>query len=111
MLSHFNIGLMGSFEPQYKRWSLPIDFVWAKLSDSQSFIRLPGYSAKATVKEGIFTQKVNYLVVDGKMVQIRATAGVRGWYVSRTFNCSPRRRPTSVWGHRKGGLTSSGEQI
>ena len=36
VLKHFNIGLMGSFEPQYKRWSLPIDFVWAKLSDSQS---------------------------------------------------------------------------
>ena len=38
VLKNFNIGLMGSFEPQYKRWSLPIDFVWAKLSDSQSVI-------------------------------------------------------------------------
>jgi hypothetical protein len=102
VLSHFNIGLMGSFEPQYKRWSLPIDFVWAKLSDSQSFIRLPGYSAKATVKEGIFTQKVNYLVVDGKMVKIRATAGVRGWYVSENLQLQPPTPPNFSVGTSQG---------
>ena len=102
VLSHFNIGLMGSFEPQYKRWSLPIDFVWVKLSDSQSAIRLPGYSAKATVKEGIFTQKVNYLVVDGKMVKIRATAGVRGWYVSENLQLQPPTPPNFSVGTSQG---------
>ena len=35
VLKNFNIGLMGSFEAQYKRWSFPFDFVWAKLSDSK----------------------------------------------------------------------------
>ena len=102
LVSHFNVGLMGSFEPQYKRWSLPIDFVWAKLSDSQSFIRLPGYSAKATVKEGIFTQKVNYLVLDGKMVKIRATAGVRGWYVSENLQLQPPTPPNFSVGTSQG---------
>jgi hypothetical protein len=89
VLSHFNIGLMGSFEPQYKRWSLPLDFVWVKLSADKAFIRLPGYSAKTTLKEGIFTQKVNYLVLNGKLVQVRATAGVRGWYVSENLQLQP----------------------
>src|ERR1700722_1451657 len=89
VLSHFNIGLMGSFEAQYKRWSVPFDFVWAKLSDDKSLIRLPGYSAKATIKEGIFTPKVNYLVLDGKMVKIRATAGVRAWYESQNLQLTP----------------------
>ena len=89
ILSHFNIGIMGSFEAQYKRWSLPVDFVWVKLSDDKAFVRLPGYSAKVTVKEGIFTQKVNYLVVDGKMLKVRATAGVRGWYVSENLQLQP----------------------
>ncbi len=89
VLKHFNIGLMGSFEAQYKRWSVPFDFVWAKLSDDKAFIRLPGYSAKATVKEGIFSPKVNYLVLDGKMVKIRATAGVRAWYISENLNLMP----------------------
>src|ERR1700722_6130550 len=80
-LKHFNIGLMGSFEPQYKRWSLPLDFVGAKLSDTKHIIRFPDYSAKTNVKECIFRQKVNYVVLDGKAVKIRASAGVRGWYV------------------------------
>jgi hypothetical protein len=102
VLSHFNIGLMGSFEPQYKRWSLPIDFVWVKLSDDKAFIRLPGYSAKATLKEGIFTQKVNYLVLNGKMVQIRATAGVRGWYVSENLQLQPPTPPNFSVGTSQG---------
>jgi hypothetical protein len=102
LLSHFNFGLMGSFEPQYKRWSLPIDFVWAKLGDDKSFVRLPGYSAKATVKEGIFTQKVDYLVLDGRIVKIRATAGVRGWYVSENLKLTPPTPPTFSAGRSQG---------
>jgi hypothetical protein len=102
ILSHFNIGLMGSFVPQYKRWSLPIDFVWVKLSDDKAIVRLPGYSAKATVKEGIFTQKVNYLVVNGKMVKIRATAGIRGWYVSENLQLRPPVPPNFSVGSSQG---------
>ncbi len=102
ILSHFNIGIMGSFEPQYKRWSLPVDFVWAKLSDDKSFIRLPGYTARATVKEGIFTQKVNYLVYDGKMFKIRAAAGVRGWYVSENLQLQPPVPPNYSVGSSQG---------
>jgi hypothetical protein len=102
VLSHFNIGLMGSFEPQYKRWSFPFDFVWAKLSDDKALIRLPGYSAKATVKEGIFTPKVNYLVLNGKMVKIRATAGVRAWYMSENLKLTPPIPPTFSAGTSQG---------
>jgi hypothetical protein len=94
VLKHFNIGLMGSFEPQYKRWSFPIDFVWAKLSDTKNAIQFPDYSAKATVKEGIFTEKVNYLVLNGKMVKVRATAGAREWYSSQTLKLTPPTPPT-----------------
>ena len=102
ILSHFNIGLMGSFEPQYKRWSLPLDFVWVKLSADKAFVNVPGYSAKTTLKEGIFTQKVNYLVVNGKMVQVRATAGVRGWYVSENLQLQPPTPPNFSVGTSQG---------
>jgi hypothetical protein len=102
LLSHFNIGLMGSFEPQYKRWSFPFDFVWAKLGDDKALIRLPGYSAKATIKEGIFTPKVNYLVLNGKMMKIRATAGVRAWYVSENLKLTPPTPPTFSAGTSQG---------
>ncbi len=102
LVKHFNFGLMGSFEAQYKRWSLPIDFVWAKLGDNKAFVSLPGYSAKATIKEGIFTQKVNYLVLNGKMVKIRATAGVRGWYISENLKLTPPTPPTFSVGTSQG---------
>jgi hypothetical protein len=36
VLKKFTIGIMGAFEPQYKRWSLPFDYVWAKLSDKKA---------------------------------------------------------------------------
>jgi hypothetical protein len=102
VLKHFNIGLMGSFEPQYKRWSLPVDFVWAKLSDTKNAIQFPDYSAKATIKEGIFTQKVNYLVLDGKAVKIRASAGVRGWYVGENLKLTPPTPPSFSVGTSQG---------
>jgi hypothetical protein len=102
VLKHFNIGLMGSFEPQYKRWSFPIDFVWAKLSDTKNAIQFPDYSAKATIKEGIFTQKVDYLVLNGKMVKVRATAGVRGWYVSENLKLTPPNPPSFSVGSSQG---------
>jgi hypothetical protein len=102
ILKHFNIGLMGSFEPQYKRWSFPFDFVWVKLSDTKNAIQFPDYSAKATVKEGIFTQKVNYLVLNGKMVKVRASAGVRGWYASENLKLTPPEPPTFSVGTSQG---------
>jgi hypothetical protein len=102
VLKHFNIGLMGSFEPQYKRWSLPIDFVWAKLSDTRAGVNFPDYSVKATVKEGIFTQKVNYLVLDGKMVKGRGSLGVRGWYVGENLKLTPPTPPTFSVGTSQG---------
>jgi hypothetical protein len=102
VLKHFNIGLMGSFEPQYKRWSLPLDFVWAKLSDTKTAIQFPDYSAKATIKEGIFTQKVNYLVLNGKMVKVRANVGVRGWYVGENLKLTPPTPPTFSVGTSQG---------
>jgi hypothetical protein len=89
VLKHFNIGLMGSFEADHKRWGLPFDYVWAKISDKQAFINFPGYSGKVTLKEGFFTPKVTYLVLDGKMVKVRATAGMRIWHMGENLQLIP----------------------
>ena len=93
VLSHFNFGVMGSFEAQYKRWGLPFDFVYAKLGDNKTFTNFPGYSANPTVKEAILTPKVTYLVMDGERMKIKATVA----------------RATGMWGrtsksHRQAGL-------
>jgi hypothetical protein len=89
VLKNFNIGIMGSFEADHHRIGLPFDYVWANLSDKQSLVNFPGYSAKATVKEGFFTPKVTYLVVDGKMLKVRATGGMRIWHLGENLKLNP----------------------
>jgi hypothetical protein len=94
ILSHFNIGLMGAFEAQHNRWGFPFEYVWVKLSDDNALINFPDYSVKATVKEGFFTPKATYLVVDSEKVQIRATAGLRAWHLGENLKLSPPNAPS-----------------
>lgn len=89
ILEHFNIGLMGTVEAQHNRWGFPVEYVWVKLSDDKALINFPNYSVKATVKEGFFTPKATYLVVDSDKVQIRATAGLRVWHLGQNLKLSP----------------------
>ena len=98
ILKNLNIGIMGAFEADHDRWGLPFDYVWAKIQDKKSFVNFPGYSAKATVKEGFFTPKVTYLVVDGKMLKIRATAGLRVWYLGENLQLNPPSTPSFSFG-------------
>jgi hypothetical protein len=94
ILKNLNIGIMGAFEADHNRIGLPFDYVWAKIQDKKSFIDFPGYSAKATVKEGFFTPKVTYLVVDGKMLKIRATTGMRIWHLGENLQLTPPVNPS-----------------
>lgn len=94
ILKHFNIGLMGAFEARHNRWGFPFEYFWVKLSDDEALINLPDYSVKATVKEGMFTPKATYLVVDSEKVQIRATAGVRAWHLGENLELRPPNSPS-----------------
>jgi hypothetical protein len=94
VISHFNFGLMGSFEAQYNRWGLPFDYVWAKLGDDKTFTNFPGYTANPTVKEGFLTPKVTYLVVDGQRMKIKATAGLRYWHLGANLKLTPPGAPS-----------------
>jgi hypothetical protein len=99
ILKNLNIGIMGAFEADHHRWGLPFDYVWAKIQDKHSFVNVPGFSAKATVKEGFFTPKVTYLVVDGKMLKIRATTGLRVWYLGENLQLNPPSTPSFSFGN------------
>jgi hypothetical protein len=90
ILRNFDIGIMGVFEADYKRWGIPVDFIWARLSDKHAFPNIPNYALKLTVKQGILTPKVSYLVLDGHKAKIRATAGVRYWYMSQNLQFTPK---------------------
>jgi hypothetical protein len=94
ILKHFNIGLMGTIEARHNRWGFPFEYIWVKLSDDQALINFPDYSVKATVKEGVFTPKATYLVVDREMVQIRGTAGVRAWHLGENLKLTPPNSPS-----------------
>jgi hypothetical protein len=94
ILKNLNIGIMGAFEADHNRLGVPIDYVWAKIQDKKSFLNFPGYSAKATVKEGFFTPKVTYLVVDGERLKVRGTAGIRIWHLGENLQLTPPSSPS-----------------
>jgi hypothetical protein len=94
LASHFNIGIMGSFEAEHGRWGLPFDYVWVKLGDNKTFTNFPGYTANPTAKEGILTPKVTYLVMDGHGMKIKATVGVRYWHLGENLKLIPPDAPS-----------------
>ena len=98
LISHFNFGIMGSFEAQYNRWGLPFDYVWAKLGANKTSTNYPGYTANPTAKEGLLTPKVTYLVVDGQRMKIKATAGVRYWHLGQNLKITPPGAPSVSFG-------------
>jgi hypothetical protein len=94
LASHFNIGIMGSFEADHGRWGVPFDYVWVKVGDNKTFTNFPGYTANPTAKEGILTPKVTYLVLDGKAIKIKATAGLRYWHLGTNLKLTPPDAPS-----------------
>jgi hypothetical protein len=90
VLSNFDIGFMIGVVPRYNRIVFPIDFMWIKLSDTKGLPFDQGfYSAKATLKETIFTQKVGYRLVDRSRFKLDALFGYRYWHGSTTLSLQP----------------------
>jgi hypothetical protein len=98
ILRNTDIGIMGAFEADHHRWGLPFDYVWARITDSKALVNLPGYSAKVTIKQGFFTPKATYLVVDGARIKIRATAGLRLWHLGENLKITPPGTPSMSFG-------------
>ena len=90
VLSNFDIGFMVGVEPRYNRIVFPVDFMWIKLSDTKGLPFGQGlYSAKATMKETIFTQKLGYRLVDRSRFKLDALFGYRYWHGSTTLTLQP----------------------
>jgi hypothetical protein len=98
LISHFNFGLMGSFEAHYNRWGIPFDYVYVKVDDNKTFVNLPGYTANPSLKESLLTPKVTYLVVDGQRLQIKATAGIRYWHLGENLQLTRPAAPSISFG-------------
>jgi hypothetical protein len=89
VLSKFNIGFMDATEFQKKKFVIPIDFMWAKLSDDKSIPFLPDYSVKAKVTQTIFTPKVGYVLVDTPKINVQGNVGIRYWHLGTTLELDP----------------------
>jgi hypothetical protein len=91
LLSNFRFGLMGSFEPRYKRLLLPVDMVWARIGDDKAlpFPDLEATSANLTANLFILTSKVGARLIDQEKYKADVLVGVRYWYFGETVNFSP----------------------
>ena len=90
VFSKFNIGFMDATEFRKKRFVIPLDIMWAKLSDDKSIPFLPDYSVKAKVTQTIFTPKVGYVVLDHEKLNIQGNVGIRYWHLGTTLELDPK---------------------
>jgi hypothetical protein len=89
VLSKFNIGFMDATEFQKKRFVIPLDIMWVKLSDDKAIPFLPNYAVKAKVTQTIFTPKVGYVLLDHEKLNIQGNVGIRYWHLGTTLELSP----------------------
>ena len=92
VLSKFNIGLMGAVEVRKKRFLLPVDFMWIKLSDDRGLplSPFPGItSIKVKVTQTVLAPKAGYRVVDHEKLKADAVVGIRYWHLSQNLSLQP----------------------
>jgi hypothetical protein len=92
VLSKLNIGLMGAVEARKRRFVVPIDFMWIKLSDDTAIPESPFRgltSIKAKATETIFTPKVGYRLLDSPKLDADALVGLRYWHLGENLSFQP----------------------
>ncbi len=83
VLKNLEFAYMGFVEAGYRRWSLGVDGIYARLSDSQSFRRGP-LSAEAKLKQeqAFITVRAQYRLVQAQRWTLDGFAGFRWNYLS-----------------------------
>jgi len=92
VLSKLNIGLMAAVEVRRKRFLLPVDFMWIKLSDDRGIplSPFPGItSIKVKVTQTVLTPKAGYRVVDHEKLKADAVVGIRYWHLGQNLSLQP----------------------
>jgi hypothetical protein len=99
VLSNFNFGLMGMMEARYNRIVIPIDFMWAKLTDNKGIpITDNVESVHVKINEDIFTPKIGYRLVDNARFRVDWVIGIRYWHVGNTFTLQPTQIANGFYG-------------
>jgi hypothetical protein len=90
IIKNLNMGLMAAAEARHNKVGIPLDFMWMKLSDDKaSPFELGPTSAKVKVTQVMLTPKVAYRLVDGKMVTVDGTFGIRYYHLGTTLELEP----------------------
>lgn len=90
LLSHFDIGLMGSFEARKKRLVIPVDFMWMKLEGDRTAPFDPSERyAKLKITQTVFTPGIGYQVVDHEKFKVDAKVSIRYWYLGQNLTFQP----------------------
>jgi len=90
VLSNFNIGFMGAFEPRYNRVLFPVDFMWIKLTDYHGLPFDGGFTtAKAEFKQTILTPGIGYRAVQHEKVTVDGLFGIRYWHMNGSVSLQP----------------------
>lgn len=86
-----NVGILALADIRYNRIVMPIDFLWAKLSDNRGIpLNEPGItSVGVKLNEDIFTPKIGYRLIDNKRIKVDGLAGFRYWHMGTTFTLTP----------------------
>ena len=91
LLSHFDIGLMGTTEVRKNHFVLPVDIMWVRLSDDKALPENEVGINSISFRAGQFllTPMGGYRVVDKEKLKVDGLAGLRYWHLGQKFEFSP----------------------
>jgi len=91
LLSHLDIGLMGTVEVRKERFVIPVDFIWIALSDDKALPENePGIeSITARAGQFILTPKAGYQIIDMPKFKVDGLVGLRYWHLGQKFHFNP----------------------
>jgi hypothetical protein len=89
LVKNTTFSIQDLFEPQYKRISFPIDFIWLRLNASKAVPFDPNYTFNVKATQSILTPKVAFLLVNQPTLKIYGTAGLHYWHLGLTETLTP----------------------
>ena len=90
IFSNLDIGLMAVSELRYKRFLLPVDLMWIKLSDDKALpIQVVAIKARTKATNFFIGPKVGYRFVETPRLTADAFAGFRYWHVGASLKFEP----------------------
>jgi hypothetical protein len=91
LLSHFDIGLMGTVQARKNHFVLPIDFMWVALSDDKGLPENTAGVESISARTGQFflTPKAGYQIMDTEKWKVDSLVGLRYWHLGQRFHFNP----------------------